>query len=151
MSQTIPITATPATLDRRLFALFYDLLPLLGLWFVAGMLTLVFTNGHFDPSNPHHQALARALIVALSAGYFVLSWTRGGQTVGMRAWNLRIVDCAGRRLAWPRALLRFAVGIISLVALGAGFWWSLIDPQCRTWHDIASNSLMTSVATKEQA
>ena len=147
MSPPAPTATTPATLDRRLFALFYDLLPLLGLWFVAGVLTLAFTGGSFDPHNPQHQALARALILIVTAGYFVLSWTRGGQTVGMRAWGLRILANDGQRLAWPRALLRFAVGIVSLALVGAGFWWSLFAPQRRTWHDIASNSIMTKAAT----
>ncbi|MEO8802831.1 MAG: RDD family protein [Rudaea sp.] len=147
MSSTTPIAITPAPLGRRLFALLYDLLPLLGLWFVAGVLTLAFTGGDFDARNPQHQALARALILIVTAGYFVLSWTRGGQTVGMRAWGLRIVADDGQRLALPRALLRFAVGIVSLGLVGAGFWWSLIDQKHRTWHDIASNSVMTKITT----
>ncbi|MGA9335982.1 MAG: RDD family protein [Rudaea sp.] len=146
MSSTPKITLTSAPPGRRLFALLYDLLPLLGLWFVAGVLALALTGGDFDPRDPRHQALARALIVMLTAGYFVLSWTRGGQTVGMRAWGLRVVAVDGQRLAWPRALLRFAVAIVSLGALGAGFWWSLVDAESRTWHDIASNSTMIKTA-----
>lgn len=134
--------AEPAPLRLRLAALAYDLLPLLGLWFVAGALALAVTAGRFDPGDAAHRALARGLLVAFTAGYFAISWTRGGQTIGMRAWGLQLVDAHGARPAWPRALLRFAVALVSLAALGAGFWWALYDADRRTWHDLAAATRM---------
>lgn len=136
------LTDQPAALWRRLLALLYDLLPLLALWFIAGMIALMLTGGAFDPVNENHQYLIRALLLGFSAAYFVVSWTRGGQTIGMRAWRLRLVADNGRSLPWPRALMRFAIALLSGVALGAGFWWSLVDPQRRTWHDMATGCRM---------
>jgi len=72
----------------------------------------------------------------------VISWSRGGQTIGMRAWRLRVVGADDAPLRWPRALLRFVVGLISLAALGIGFLWGLFDSQKRTWHDIAAGTLL---------
>ena len=135
-------TTEPATLWRRLLALIYDLLPLLGLWFLAGVAALALTGGGFDPRNPAHQALIRALLLAAAAAYFIVSWSRGGQTIGMRAWRLRLVGDNGYPLPWPRAALRFAMAVISAALLGAGFWWSLFDPDGRTWHDIVAGSRM---------
>ncbi len=132
----------PASLWRRLLALLYDLLPLLALWFVAGILALLLTGGTFNPANRRHQYLIRALLLAVSAGYFVISWVRGGQTIGMRAWHLHLVGEDGRAMRWPRAMLRFAVALVSAAAFGAGFWWALFDSQSRTWHDIATESRM---------
>ena len=60
----------------------------------------------------------------------------------MRAWRLRVVAEDGSRLSTPRALLRFLVALVSLAALGGGFWWALIDQHRRTWHDIAATTLM---------
>lgn len=138
-----PAPATiPAPLWLRLAAALYDLLPLLGLWFVAGLLALLVTGGALDPHRLSHKLLVQGLLVILSAAYFVLSWTRGGQTIGMRAWRLRVVRDDGSPVDVPRALLRFAVALVSLVALGAGFWWALLDARRRCWHDRVAGTYM---------
>jgi uncharacterized RDD family membrane protein YckC len=134
--------ATPAPLRLRLFAGLYDLLPLLGIWFVAGLLALLITAGTLDPRRVEHKFIVQALVFVLTTAYFVVSWTRGGQTIGMRAWRLRVVGADGRPLPLARALLRFVVALVSLAALGAGFWWALADPQRRAWHDLAARSVL---------
>jgi len=131
-----------APLRLRTFAFAYDLLPLLGLWFLAGVVAVALTGGALDPHRPAHRILVQELTVILWTGYFIVSWVRGGQTLGMRAWRLRVVRDDGGPLAWPQALLRLAVGCVSLAALGAGFWWALIDAQRRTWHDRAAGTVV---------
>ena len=134
------ISATPAPLRLRLAAAAYDLLPLIGLWFVAAVLALAVTGGALDTHTLAGKILVQGFALALSAAYFVVSWSRGGQTIGMRAWRLRVVDAKGNRVPWPRAILRFFVALVSLAALGAGFWWALADTQGRTWHDRAART-----------
>jgi uncharacterized RDD family membrane protein YckC len=126
----------------RLAAAVYDLLPLIGLWFVAAVLALAVTGGRLDAHTLAGKFLVQGFALALSAAYFVVSWARGGQTIGMRAWRLRVVDASGANLHWLRALLRFVVALVSLAALGAGFWWALVDAQGRTWHDIVASTRM---------
>jgi uncharacterized RDD family membrane protein YckC len=133
-------SATPAPLRLRLAAAVYDLFPLVGLWFVAAVLALAVTGGALDTHALAGKFIVQGFVLALSAVYFVVSWSRGGQTIGMRAWKLRVVGSDGWRLPWPRALLRFVVALVSLAALGAGFWWAIFDPQGRTWHDLAARS-----------
>jgi len=134
------VTATPAPLRLRLAAAVYDLLPLIGLWFVAAVLALAVTGGALDTHTFAGKLIVQGFALGLSAAYFVVSWTRGGQTIAMRAWKLRVVDASGARLRWPQALLRFVIALVSLAALGAGFWWALFDPQRRTWQDIAART-----------
>jgi uncharacterized RDD family membrane protein YckC len=134
--------STPVSLGLRLTALVYDLLPLLGLWFLAGVIGVAITGGAFDAHRLDHKILMQTLLLAFSAGYFVISWSRGGQTIGMRAWKMRLTMQDGSRLAWPRALLRFFLACVSLVLLGIGFWWSLFDPQRRSLHDIVCDTRM---------
>ena len=136
------VTATPATLRLRLAAAVYDLLPLIGLWFVAAVLALAVTGGALDTHTFAGKCIVQGFALALSAAYFIVSWTRGGQTIAMRAWKLRVVDESGAPLRWSQALLRFIVALVSLAALGAGFWWALFDPQRRTWHDIVARTRM---------
>src|SRR3970282_1463349 len=45
----------------------------------------------------------------------------------MRAWRLRLVAADGGVPAWRAVLVRYAVGTLSLLAVGAGFWWAWID------------------------
>ncbi len=132
--------SSPAGLRLRLAAAAYDLLPLIGLWFVAAVLALAVTGGQLDTQTFTGKLLVQGFALALSGAYFVVSWTRGGQTIGMRAWKLRVVDASGAPLRWSQAVLRFVVALISLAALGTGFWWALVDPQRRAWHDIAART-----------
>ena len=39
---------------------------------------------------------------------FGWSWTHGGQTLGMRAWRLRLERSDGTPLDWPAALKHYA-------------------------------------------
>jgi uncharacterized RDD family membrane protein YckC len=127
----------------RLAAAVYDLFPLIGLWMLTTALVMLAAHGEIDVAHPtfvYRTALQVALL-AVSAAYFVLSWSRGGQTIGMRAWRVRVVAADGSALPWPRALLRFAVALVSLLAFGLGFFWCLMDRQRRGWHDIAARSV----------
>ena len=138
------MTSTPASLWLRLAAAIYDLFPLIGLWMLTAALALLVAQGAVDPAHPPlawRLALRVGLLVVTGA-YFAISWARGGQTIGMRAWRLRVVDANGNALSWPRCLLRFLVACVSLGAIGLGFLWCLIDARKRAWHDIAAGSVL---------
>jgi uncharacterized RDD family membrane protein YckC len=140
MNDRVP--AEPAQLGLRLLAGLYDLLPLLGLWFLAGVLALAATGGTLDPHRLAHKLIVQTLVLGLSAAYFVISWTRGGQTIGMRAWRLRVVREDGNPLRMWQALLRVALALVSLAPAGLGFWWALVDGRGRTWHDWAAATIV---------
>jgi uncharacterized RDD family membrane protein YckC len=77
------------------------------------------------------QAALLAIVIAFFCGF----WTHGGQTLGMRAWRIRVVGEDGGPLSWARALSRFAAGVLALLPLGLGLWWGIFDGQRRGWHD----------------
>ena len=131
-----------APLHLRIAALVYDLLPLAGLWMLLAALMLLAVHGDIDVAHPPPawRHLLQLALLAASGAYFVLSWTRGGQTIGMRAWRIRVVAADGGALPWPRALLRFAVALVSFAACGLGFLWCLLDRERRAWHDLAARS-----------
>jgi uncharacterized RDD family membrane protein YckC len=116
---------TRAGLRRRLSALFYDLLLVIALAFVATFAMLPLTHGEaILPST--HGALAHAYHAALVLvvfAYFGWCWTQSGQTLGMKAWRLELQDAAGQRLRWPGAIARFLLGTgIALLAM-LGAWY----------------------------
>jgi uncharacterized RDD family membrane protein YckC len=62
----------------------------------------------------------QAWLLILVGGYFVWSWVRGGQTLAMKAWHLRVTAADGGRVRPARAIARFAAALLTLgVAAGA--------------------------------
>ena len=128
----------PAPLWRRLAAALYDALVLAGIWMVVTMVDLFLLQGVAGLSYDAH--LLRALLLAATTLYCGVSWTRGGQTLGMRAWRLQVRRVDGGALNWPTALSRFAFALLAWLPLGAGVLWSVIDSRKRAWHDALSGT-----------
>ena len=122
----------PAGLLRRIAAALYDALLVIALQMLATLLLIAARGG--EPVRPGDPLLQAVLLITAGA-FFVGFWTRGGQTLGMNAWRLRVEMQNGKSLPIPIALLRFGAAILSLVCVGMGFLWQLVDRQNLTWHD----------------
>lgn len=81
----------------------------------------------------------RSYLLVVAALFFVGFWTRG-ETLGMRAWRLRILGPASEPPGPGRALLRFFAALLSWSALGLGFLWVLVDRDRLAWHDRLSGT-----------
>jgi len=136
-------------IGRRLLALLYDAFPVIALWlllsalFTAGF-TLLGHHGAGESIRPFSW-LAWVLWICcwlLTAAYAIVSWRKGGQTLGMRPWRVRVVAAHGSRPSWRSLWLRFLVGHVSLLLAGLGFWWAWIDRDRLAWHDRASGTRM---------
>lgn len=134
----LPDARPPALIGWRLLALAYDFFPVLALWFaIAGG----FTLAHGDSVRGGWLGLLEFAALWLAAGlYAVRSWRRGGQTLGMRPWRLHVVASDGGRASERALWLRYAVGGVSLLPGGLGFWWGWIDRAGLTWHDRISKT-----------
>lgn len=128
----------PPGLLRRLGALFYDCLLLLAILFFATLALLPLHGGAFAPHNPAYQAYLLAVAFLFFGGF----WTRGGQTLGMRAWKIRLRSADGGAVGWRQAGLRFAAALLSFGLLGLGFFAALADPEKRCWHDRIARTRM---------
>jgi uncharacterized RDD family membrane protein YckC len=132
----------PAPLLRRLAALAYDALLLLALLFVFTLLVILLRGGRgIDPGTPWFDGSLAALALVFCAGF----WTRGGQTLGMRAWRIRVVAADGGRVTWPQAIARFFAGWLAALPAGLGYWWAWVDAERRCWHDRLSNTRVVRV------
>lgn len=160
-----PATVDPASLPcplwRRLTALVYDLLAVVAIVMVVGLLCQLATGGRLIATGAHtviawwYQPL-QGLVVA---AYFVVSWLRGGQTLGMRPWHIRLAATAGGVPSPGQALLRVIVAALPLlllalaswlglrgalwaVAIGWALWFApaLFDARRRALHDLAAGT-----------
>ena len=136
-----PPAARPAALGWRLLALVYDCLPVVAIWFLFSFFVVLAHDGPIRPWSPGFW-LQNVALWALTGVYAVASWARGGQTLGMRPWRLRVIGAATPSATRSQLILRYLWSTVSLVAFGLGFAWSLVDPQRRSWHDRLSGTRM---------
>lgn len=122
----------PAGILRRLAAILYDSLIVGALLLVATAILLPFMHG--NAISPHN-LIYKVYLLAVSFAYFGLCWLKGGQTIGMRAWQLKIVNRQGDAIDFEQALLRFCYAIPAFLCFGAGFFWMLVDKRRGAWHD----------------
>lgn len=127
----------PAGLMRRLGALLYDSLLLLALLLFATAAVLPFTHGEALAAGNRWFSAYLLLVSWLFFGWF---WTHGGQTLGMRAWRIRVQALDGAPITARQALIRLLVAVPSWLLLGLGFLWLLADRDRRTWYDQASRT-----------
>lgn len=127
----------PAGFLRRTGALLYDVLLLAGILLAFTLFTYMLRGGREIPPGT---LWFQACLVALIAGFFAGFWSHGGQTLGMRAWRLRVVDRNGHPLGPARALARVAAGIVALLPAGLGFLWALVDREKLGLHDRLSGT-----------
>lgn len=120
------------TFQRRLASLFYDFLLLLAVLFLAGF---VVVGALPDVSGGLPRLLFQAYLLVVGGLYFTWFWRRGGQTLAMKTWRIRLVDVAGGRVGLGQAWLRYALAVLGLATFGLGFIWALWDRDRQFLHD----------------
>jgi uncharacterized RDD family membrane protein YckC len=139
-SPTTAASARPAHLGWRLLAMVYDCLPLIALWFATSLIVYLARSEQEVRPGSLAAWFELALLWLVTGAYFVASWMRVGATLGMRAWRLKVLTADGRTPSLRALCVRYVVATLSLLAVGIGFAWSLIDGERRTWHDLASGT-----------
>jgi len=101
---------------------------------------LLLTRALFDADAARAQALA----TLLGLGYFVYFWSAagGGQTLGMKLLDLRVVTTDRTPLSVTGAITRYVGLIISCMALFIGVIWVAFDAQKQGWHDKIAGTLV---------
>ena len=121
-----------ASLPRRAIALIYEALLLCAL-LVAAALPFVMITRSADVLAA--RPLLQIHLVAVAAIYFVWQWRRGGQTLPMKTWHLRVVARSGSALTLRQALSRFVFALAGCLLGGGGFLWALVDRDGLFLHD----------------
>ncbi len=140
-----PPRPTPtASLSRRLGAMLYDSLLLLGVLMLAlappVILYEVATGEPYPHQDRAHGILLQLYLLAWIAGFYLYFWTHGGQTLGMRAWRMRLTRDDGEPPSVGDAARRFGWALLSLLPAGLGLFWCLVDRDDLTWHDRLSRT-----------
>lgn len=132
-------------LGRRLAAIFYDSWLIVALW-LLGATVDYFVQSALRPGQPVLQLPLQIYIVLCPFVFFGGFWTHGGQTLGMRAWRLKLYSVDGQTVSWRQSVVRVASAYLSALAAGLGYLWVLFNNEGLSWHDHFSNTrlVMTS-------
>jgi uncharacterized RDD family membrane protein YckC len=78
--------------------------------------------------------------------YFPYYWVKGGQTPGMKPFNLWVVrDSDGGPIGWGAAILRLiGLYLVDSIIFGIpiGLIWVFIDKRRRCWHDLIAGTVV---------
>jgi uncharacterized RDD family membrane protein YckC len=81
-------------------------------------------------------SLGLLLYYVIAIGYFVYFWSAGGgQTLGMKALNLKVVRTDGSQLTIMQAVIRYIGVIVASIPLCIGLIWVAFDENKQGWHD----------------
>mgnify|MGYP002400721028 FL=1 len=111
----------------------YESLLLLGVLALTFMVPLLILGIGTD-YTPGGGALWIYIFVVLGM-YFLWYWRRGGQTLAMQTWKLRIVNSDGKPVSLRQGWIRYALAWPSVLLFGAGLIWALIDKDRQFLHD----------------
>lgn len=137
----------PAGLSRRAASIIYDALLVAALWMVAAAIVVIPAGTEIQPGNPAFQFY----LLVVWYLYFAIFWRVGGQTLGMKAWRIRLVAVDTQRPGWGQITVRFLFAGVSLACLGLGFIWTLFDRENRSWHDMISGTQLVLLPSKRGA
>jgi uncharacterized RDD family membrane protein YckC len=134
--------ASVASLEHRSLAAFVDF-TVVAIALGAFVGTLYSFGGEviFSKYSVPVYIAAAAILVLL----YRLLWCLGnGDSPGMRAMQLRLVDLDGRKPDRQQRFLRLFSGWVSILAAGLGLFWALADEESLTWHDHISRTFPAS-------
>jgi len=135
----------PASLLKQFAAMLYDSLLIFAVLFFATAIVIIFNRGEAIESSPWFSLYLLFILFS----FYALFWHRSGQTLGMRAWKIRIVSESGGNPGWGNSYLRLAFALVSILFLGLGYFWRLFRPY--TWHDKLSRTSIIDVSGLDRA
>ncbi len=125
-------TAPLAGLGRRLACMVYELMLLLAVLFVSGFVVVGLLP---DTPTLVSRGLTQFYLMLVAGLYLTWFWRRGGQTLAMKTWRVRLVRADGGLIDARTAWQRYLFAVIGLVLFGFGFWWALWDRDRQFLHD----------------
>ena len=141
---------------RRIFSMLYEATLLFAVAFIATWL-FQFAAGGAIVTGWQRTAL-QAYLAAVFAAYFMWCWLRGGQTLAMKAWGIRLVVPGKARVPPAVAIKRLVlagafvgafcaallgafmhrnpwIAFITLAISGSGIGWALFDRDRQLLYD----------------
>ena len=129
-----PARFEPATLRRRLASMLYEAMLMVAVLIITFLIPQTGYSIAVGHTAPPWASFANIFLVL--GAYFVWSWRRGGQTLAMKTWHLKLEDAIhGGQIPVGRAWLRYSLCWPSLLFFGVGLFWVYFDSDGQFLHD----------------
>lgn len=140
-------SAELAGIRRRLASMLYESLLLLGVLALTFMVPLLIlgVGTNYTPEG----GFLWAYVFVVLGGYYLWYWRRGGQTLAMQTWKLRIVNLDGKPVTTGQAALRYVLAWPSVCFLGVGLIWALLDRDRQFLHDRLAGTRIVLLTTPQ--
>ncbi|MDP9253277.1 MAG: RDD family protein [Chloroflexota bacterium] len=123
----VAVTTNKAGFWVRFFAIIIDSI---GVGIVSNIIASVMSSGPATGTGTGIQTLLGVL-------YFCYFWSAqgGGQTLGMRVLNIKVVRTDGSSLTILQAFIRYIGLVVSIACIFIGVIWAAFDVNKQGWHD----------------
>lgn len=129
----VEATAVSATSNKAGFWIrtFAYIIDAIGIGIVSGIIASILGAG--GPTG----TTSNGLSFLFGLAYFVYFWSAqgGGQTLGMRVLNLKVIRTDGSALTMTQGLIRYLGLFVSFLCLLIGVIWVAFDADKQGWHD----------------
>lgn len=147
--------STSPFLLRRLAAMIYDTLLVLPLIMASvavfmGVRTLIVGSPGEGEVVQLDAILVRLVALVTVIGFFCWFWSKNGQTLGMQAWRIKLVDFSGQQPGPGQAVIRCLAAVLSAACFGLGYLWCMVDRNGRYWHDYLSRTELILLPKQEK-
>ena len=149
MSAALSPSTECASIPRRLAAILYELLLVLGVLLIGLVLPhlLIGAFAHRVAAAPLLWAHLFLLLLAYCVGF----WCSSGQTLAMKTWRIRLVGEQDLPVRPAQALLRYLLCWPRIGFFGIGIFWALFDREGQFLHDrLAGTRLIRSESTNQK-
>jgi uncharacterized RDD family membrane protein YckC len=92
-------------------------------------------------------AVQSGALLSVALFYFIF-WRRGGQTLGMQAWRIKLVDLTGARADAGQLITRLLAATLAYGLFGLGLAWRFVDRDGLYLHDRMSGTKLVQLPKK---
>ncbi|HUL91959.1 MAG TPA: RDD family protein [Burkholderiales bacterium] len=128
-------------IGRRFLSILYEALLAFAIAFPAG---IAFYGAAQERLVGATRLLFQIYLFLVLGIYFIACWSRGGRTLPMQTWGMKIVRRDGAPVGVGRAACRYALAWLSLLLLGTGFLWAWVDRDRQFLHDRLAGTRIVS-------
>jgi uncharacterized RDD family membrane protein YckC len=111
-----------AALGRRLASIAYESLLVFAIVFLSAFL---FPGARSESLTGWSRHLFQLYVFLVLGLYFVWCWSRGGQTLPMKTWKLKLVRSGGAPVPVGLAVWRYVVVYSWIVGFGSAVLWAI--------------------------
>ena len=127
-----PPGPTVPGIGRRVLSMLYESLIVFAVAFFAGLAFYSATHGRLSGNT---RLVFQLYLFLVLGAYFIACWSRGGRTLPMQTWKMRVVRADNLPIGVGRAALRYVLAWPSLLLFGVGVFWAFFDRDRQFLHD----------------